>query len=218
MGNTSTGAQPDDHLWIVTDASVKECGIAATLYVLRQEMLLLAGFFNAKLRHHQITWLPCEIEALCIGTAIKHFSPLITQSNHQAQVLTDSRPCVQAYDKLMRGEFSTSARVTTFLSLVSHFHVHVSHIAGVANLPSDYTSRHPMPCSNKQCQMCSFVDELQNSVICRSAVTVTDILEGSVRMPFTSCASWQATQLECSDLRRTHSHLSQGTRPSPSWR
>ena len=33
-------------------------------------------------------------------------------------------------------------------------------------------------------------------------------------MPFTSRASWQVTQLECPHLRRTHSHLSQGTRPS----
>ena len=33
-------------------------------------------------------------------------------------------------------------------------------------------------------------------------------------MPFTSHAAWQATQLECPHLRRTHSHLSQGTRPS----
>ena len=33
-------------------------------------------------------------------------------------------------------------------------------------------------------------------------------------MPFTSRAAWQATQLECPHLRRTHSHLSQGTRPS----
>ena len=33
-------------------------------------------------------------------------------------------------------------------------------------------------------------------------------------MPFTSRAAWQATQQDCSDLRRTHAHLSQGTRPS----
>jgi hypothetical protein len=211
---TITMPQPDDHLWIVTDASVKECGIAATMYVLRKGQLLLAGFFNAKLRQHQVSWLPCEVEALCIGTAIKHFSPFIIQSNHQAQVLTDSKPCVQAYDKLMRGEFSTSARVTTFLSLISRFNVHVRHIAGVANLPSDYASRHPVPCVNPQCQVCHFVNDLQESVVCRNAVTVTDVMEGSVRMPFTNRTSWQATQLECPDLRRTHSHLSQGTRPS----
>ena len=39
-------------------------------------------------------WLPCEIEVLCIGAAIKHFSPYIVQSSHTTQVLTDSKPCV----------------------------------------------------------------------------------------------------------------------------
>ena len=100
----------DDALWIVTDGSVKNRGIAATLYIQRDGNLLLAGFFNAKLRKHQVTWLPCEIEALGISAAIKHFAPYIIQSNHTTQLLTDSRPCVQAYDKLMRGEFSASSR------------------------------------------------------------------------------------------------------------
>lgn len=35
----------------------------------------LAGFFCAKLQKRQLTWLPCEIEALCIAAAVKHFSP-----------------------------------------------------------------------------------------------------------------------------------------------
>ena len=30
----------------------------------RENKLLLAGFFSAKLRKHQVTWLPCEIEVL----------------------------------------------------------------------------------------------------------------------------------------------------------
>ena len=45
-------------------------------------------------------------------------------------------------------------------------------------------------------------------------ISVSDVIEGSVRMPFTSRAAWQATQQDCPDLRRTHSHLHQGTRPS----
>ena len=64
-----------DQLWIVTDGSVSKCGIGATLYNLRDKKLRLAGFFGAKLRKHQVTWLPCEIEALSIAVAIKHFSP-----------------------------------------------------------------------------------------------------------------------------------------------
>ena len=204
--------RPSDSLWIVTDGSVKNRGIAATMYIHRNGKLLLAGFFNAKLRKHQVTWLPCEIEALAIGAAIKHFSPYIVQSPHTTQLLTDSRPCVQAYDKLKRGEFSTSSRVTTFLSTVSRYLVHVRHIAGIDNLPSDFASRNPIECRNSSCQICKFIAELEDSVV--RTTTVDAVPEGSVHMPFTSCAAWQATQQDCSDLRRTHAHLSQSTRPS----
>ena len=204
--------RPSDSLWILTDGSVKNRGIAATMYIHRNGKLLLAGFFNAKLQKHQVTWLPCEIEALAIGAAIKHFSPYIIQSPHTTQLLTDSRPCVQAYDKLKRGEFSTSSRVTTFLSTVSRYLVHVRHIAGIDNLPSDFASRNPIECRNSSCQICKFIAELEDSVV--RTTTVDAVLEGSVHMPFTSHAAWQATQLDCSDLRCTHAHLSQGTRPS----
>ena len=209
---TITIPQPQDALWIVTDGSVKNRGIAATLYVHRHGSLLLAGFFSVKLRKHQVTWLPCEIEALAIGAAIRHFAPFIIQSSHTTEVLTDSRPCVQAYEKLKRGEFSASSRVTTFLSTVSRYSVHVRHIAGVENLPSDYASRNPQECLDSSCQICKFVVELEDSVV--RSLSVSEVLQGSAKMPFTSRAAWQATQLECPHLRRTHSHLSQGTRPS----
>ena len=126
---------------IVIGGSIKNRGIAALLYVHRHGSLLLAGFFSAKLRKHQVTWLPCEIEALATGAAIRHFASFIIQSPHTTEVLTDSRPCVQAYEKLKRGEFSASSRVIIFLSTVSRYSAHIRHIAGVENLPSDYPSR-----------------------------------------------------------------------------
>ena len=67
-----------DQLWIVTDGSVIQHGIGSTLYVSRNGQTRLAGFFSAKLKKHQVTWLPREIEALLgIAAAIKHFSPYI---------------------------------------------------------------------------------------------------------------------------------------------
>ena len=191
---------------------MKNRGIAATLYIHRNAKLLLAGFFSAKLRKHQVSWLPCEIEALSIDATIRHFAPYIIQSPHQTQVLTDSKPCVQAYEKLKRGEFSASSRVTTFLSTVSRYSVHVRHIAGVENLPSDFASRNPNECLDSSCQICKFIVDFEESVV--RSISVAEVLEGSTRMPFTSRAAWQATQLECPHLRRTHLHLSQGTRPS----
>ncbi|VDI67074.1 Hypothetical predicted protein [Mytilus galloprovincialis] len=71
--------RPNDQLWIVTDGALKTCGLGATLYINRNDKLLLAGFFSAKLRQAQRQWLPCEIEALSIAGSIKHFSPYIIQ-------------------------------------------------------------------------------------------------------------------------------------------
>ena len=211
--DTITLPSPEDELWIVTDASVKNNGIAATLYCRRDEVLKLGGHFNAKLKQNQITWLPCEVEALCIGAAIKHFAPYIVQSKHQAQVLTDSRPCVQAVQKLQRGEFSNSARVSSFLTFVSRYQLTVRHIAGVANLPSDFTSRHPVICQTPdRCQICKFIQDIQESVVYR--ITIQDVIQGIVKMPFSDRPAWLETQQECPDMRRCCAHLQQGTRPS----
>ena len=75
----------------------------------------VGGFFSARLKQHQVNWLPCEIEALAISASINHWSPYILESTNTVQILSDSRPCVQAYDRLCRGQFSSSACVSTFL-------------------------------------------------------------------------------------------------------
>jgi hypothetical protein len=203
---------PSDQLWIVTDGAVKCPGLGATLYVIRDEKPCLAGFFSAKLRKNQVTWIPCEIEALSIDAAIKHFSPLITQSEHKCCILTDSKPCVQAYEKLCRGEFSSSARVSTFLSTVSRYQISLRHLAGSANLPSDFASRNAPECETPNCKICSFISRSQDSVI--REVSVQDVVSGLVKVPFTSRAAWSTTQSECPDLRRVRAQLEQGTRPS----
>ena len=77
-------------MWIVTDGAVKNWGIRATSYVVHDDKPSLAGLFSAKHRPRQVTWLPCEVEALGIAAAIKHFSPFIIPSHHP----TDSKQCV----------------------------------------------------------------------------------------------------------------------------
>ncbi|KAK3715784.1 hypothetical protein QZH41_018836, partial [Actinostola sp. cb2023] len=209
---TITLPKPNDQLWIVTDGAVRKPGIGATLYITREGKLILAGFFSAKLRDRQVSWLPCEVEALAIAVATKHFSPYIIQSRHKASILTDSKPCVQAFEKLCRGEFSASPRVSTFLSTVSRYQATVQHVAGAAILPSDFASRNAPDCNDMSCQVCSFIKQTEDSVI--RHLSVEDILKGTSKLPFTSRAAWQSIQAECADLRRTHAHLTQGTRPS----
>jgi hypothetical protein len=56
-----------DQLWIVTDGALRDPGIGATLYAVRDKKVFAAGFFSAKVRKGQELWLPCEIEALAIS-------------------------------------------------------------------------------------------------------------------------------------------------------
>ena len=177
------------------------------MYVTLNNKLQLAGFFSAKLRGRQVTWLPCEIEALSIAAA-KHFSPYIIQSKTPACILTDSKPCVQSFEKLCPGEFSSSPRVATFLSTVSRYQASVHHVAGAAMLPSDFASRNAPKCDNPTCQVCSFIQRTEDSVVLRASVQ--SILSGTAKLPFTTRAAWLTLQAECPDLRRTHAHLTQG--------
>ena len=204
--------RPSDTLWIVTDGSVTKHGLGATLYAARENHLYLAGFFSAKLRKHQVNWLPCEVEALSIAAAVKHFSPYIIQSEKRTCVLTDSKPCVQAIEKLCRGEFSASPRVTSFLTTVSRYQVSLQHLAGTANLPSDFASRNAPDCPEPTCQICTFIHEAEDSVV--RDVSVQDIIDQTKSLPFTTRSAWRDIQSECTDLRRVHAHRSQGTRPS----
>ena len=100
---------PDDKLVLTVDASPVNSGIAATLYVCRGDKRLLSECFSLKLKLHHLNWQPCELEALAIASAVQHFSPYVRESNHPLQVLSDNRPCVQAFAKLRKRHFSTSA-------------------------------------------------------------------------------------------------------------
>ena len=148
------------------------------------------------------------MEALAIAFATKHCSPYLIQSHHKACVLTDSKPCVQAYEKLC----PASPRVFTFLSTVSRYQASVRHVSGSAILPSDFSSRNAAPCEDEACQVCAFTKLTQESVVRHTSTQ--DILSGTKHLPFTSRTAWLTTQAECPDLRRTRAHLQQGTRPS----
>ena len=142
--------------------------------------MLLVGFFNAKLCKHQVTWLPCEIEALCIGAAIRHLTLFIDQSCHSAQLLTDSCPCVQADSKLMHGKFSASSKVTSFLSTASHYHVQVRHVNGIAVLTSHFGSHNLQVCLNTSCEVCKFIKEMEIFVV--HGVSVGEVQGASKRL------------------------------------
>ena len=200
----------DDQLIIVHDGSM--LGIGSVLYLNREDHLVIGSFFSAKLKDHQTRWYPCEIEALSITVSIQHFGPYIRESDKTTQVLTDSRPCVQAWERMRRGQFSTSARVATFMSTLAEFNVEVQHISGVQNLPSDFQSRNPPECNSPSCQICKFIVEA-NEIIVRS-ITVEEIMSGRAKVPYDNRVLWKHLQMECPDLVRVHTHSKHGTRPT----
>ena len=200
-----------DQLWLITDGASSTRGLGATLYALRNGKLLLAGFFSQQLSPSYTKWFPCEVEGITIACAVKYFDGFIVQSDNRTQVLTDSKPCVDAYNKLLRGQFSSNARLSTYLSAACRHHIVIRHIAGAVNLPSDFASRNPVRCDENNCQVCIFASSLDDSVV--RAASVRDIIDGKGRLPFTSRKAWHETQSECRDLRRTRAHLLQGTRP-----
>ena len=150
----------DDQIWIVTDGSVTRQGIGATMYVSRENKLLLAGFFSAKLREAPSYLAPMWDRGFKHSCCIKHFSPYIIQSTHNTCLLADSKPCVQAVEKLCMGEFSASPRVTSFLSTVSRYQINVRLLNGSVNIPSDFASRNASECTEPRCQICSFITQL----------------------------------------------------------
>ena len=207
---TITLPRRSDQLVLVHDGS--QLGVGSVLYLKRGESIRLGSYFSAKLKSHQSLWYPCEIEALSIAASVSHFSPYIRESVHRTQILTDSRPCVQAWSKMRRGQFSTSARVATFMSTLSQFNLEVQHISGKLNLPSDFLSRNPPTCDSKSCQICKFIDD-SDTVVVRQ-VSVKDILAGHQSVPFGNRVAWKELQMDCHDLRRVHAHLANGTRPN----
>ena len=203
---------PSDKLILTVDASPLNDGIGSTLFVVRHGKRCIAEFFSLKLKTHQTGWQPCETEALAITAGVRHFEPYIRESEHPLQILSDSKPCVQAFGKLCKGKFSASSRVSTFLSCLSEHNVTIQHIKGEGNKSSDFASRNPTKCCDSTCQICEFVQDTADSVV--NAVTVSEVLDGSARIPFYNKSAWKSAQQNCPAMRKTCTYLINGTRPS----
>ena len=193
---------PSDQPWIVINGALCKPRIGTTLNVTHNDKLRPAGFSSTKLRGSQWTLLPCEIEALAITVATKHFSPYLVQSHHEACILTKSKPCIQAYEKTLQRRVSSKP-------------------------PCIYLSVHREPLSGfckTRIWLCNTTFRflaVQLRVTIKPARSVpsqgshrillsdarqskTYSVAMSVYFPFTSCTAWLATQAECPDLRATY--------------
>jgi hypothetical protein len=166
--------------------------------------LKLAGFFSQQLNNNQSEkWFPCEVEGIAIAAAVKFFNGFMAQSTHRTKVLTDSKPCKDAYNLLCRGEFSSNAKLSTFLNTVSRYHVTIEHLSEIANAPSDFGSRNPVKCVGDKCQVCLFTSKLDTTVV--RSISVSDVKSGRAQIPYTNRKAWIENQSECPDLRRLSS-------------
>ena len=202
---------PNDQLLLFSDGCNSPPAVGSTLFIERDSKSYVAGFFSAKIKKYQLLWLPCEIEALCINLTINSFSHYIRESKNTTKFFTDSKSCVQAFDKLSRGGFSLSPRISSFLMNLNSFNMSINHIAGASIPLTDFCSRNPVHCSDTSCQVCAFIDEKADIEV--NALNIEDVLSGTSNMPFLNSNTWNQLQKEDPDLRRAFSQLTTGTRP-----
>ena len=135
----------------------------------------MGGHFSCRVNKHQQHWHPCEGEALAVRLVLEHFSHFIIENKNQCIHHTDNQPVVQAWRRSKTGAFSASARIAAFLSGVSAMNIEIIHTPGTEMKSSDYNSRHPEDCMERQCQICRFANEMEMVGDKVAKITVEDI-------------------------------------------
>ena len=153
-----------DRLETSSDFSKSQGAVGGMMTILRKdssgkEIKLLGGHFSAKLNKGRSLWLPCDGEALACKLVLEHFQNEIRESRHEVIHYTDSMPVVMAARKLVTGRFSTSAKITTFLSTIATLPVRIEHRPGSSMKLSDHASRNPPPICESDCQICKYVQD-----------------------------------------------------------
>ena len=209
--------RPEDQLFTYSDYSADNRAVGGRLVIQRKQpdgsiATLIGGFFSTILDKHKQSWLPCEGEACGIRLVLEHFQNQIRESEHPTIHYTDSQACVLAWKRSKRGAFSSSSRIAAFLTGLSTLPVELRHKPGKEMCTSDYASRHPPLCKDSLCQICRFVNELENigdNAVNIRALSIEDIRSGKTVMPMIQRKIWKNLQAKDSihckllDLIRT---------------
>ena len=201
---------PDDVLNTYSDYSEEHKAVGGKLIIIRQvegkKTKLNGGFFSARLNGFQTKWLPCEGESLACKLVLDHFRNYIRENKNVVHHFTDSLPCVHAFKRARMGAFSTSARISTFLTTLNSLNVEIHHKAGKDIQLVDYISRHPNSCSDIKCQICKFVNEqvkIGDNTAKLNSIQIQDVLSGKLNTPFLQRKSWLNAQQD----DKTHTTL-----------
>ena len=192
--------RPDDQLQTFSDYSAHTRAVGGRLIILRKQpngetKELVGGFFSAILDKHKKNWIPCEGEAAAIRLVLEHFKHHIRESENNTIHYTDSQPCVLAWRRSLKGAFSASSRISTFLTGLSVLPIELRHRPGKLMFTSDFASRHPTECKSPKCQVCSFVRQWEGVGDRASnirSVTVDDIKSGRTIMPMIQKNTWKS--------------------------
>jgi hypothetical protein len=116
-------AQSHSHAQMTYFWSLRNPGLGATLDIsMYMYLWLLQCQATRSATHLDTMWNWGPFNRCCNQT----FPPIYhTNQTYRTCVLTDSKPCMQAFEKLCRGEFSSSPRVSTFIST---YQVSIRHV------------------------------------------------------------------------------------------
>ena len=190
--------RPTDRLFTYSDFSRDKKAIGGKLEFERtmedgRVRRFLGGYFSVIIAAYRALWWPCEGEAFAVKSVLEHFERYLRENFHTTVHFTDNLPVVDAWKRARKGAFSSNARISTFLMSVVNFPVEIRHKAGAEMLTTDYISRHPQVCPDKQCALCKFTyGELMIGDNCMDIreITVEDVTKGDVSMPLTSKNAW----------------------------
>ena len=208
---------PEDQLIMETDASKGggknnlPAGIGHILFVLKDGQKLPVRIHSTKLPDKCKKWQACEIETLAFAVGIDKEYDLIRESKHPLIICTDSKPVHQAVKLINSGKFSTSARMSSFLTNVNRTRIETRHISGKARLNplSDLQSRSPAECDSEYCSVHKFIKDAIDSVVDEGAKNCKVIEIG-----FANREAWRNCQ-EANQACKTAKKLLTSGKPPP---
>ena len=199
-----TTPRPSDRLHSYSDFSQEACAVGGRMILKREEdgkeVTRLVGYYSAQLDAAKVRWNPCEGESLGCRLVLEHFASYIRQSDHVTIHHCDNRPTCQAWQRFRKGAYSTSSRISAFLTGLSALPVEIEYTPGKDLHTSDYFSRHPVKCDEARCQICVFnkdwTDIGDNCANIRS-ISVEEIMSGQASIPYHQRKVWKEMQDNC---------------------
>ena len=210
---------PDDQIFTYSDFSQDAKAVGGRMEIHRKNddgsvSILHGGFFSACLSQTRQRWCPCESECLGVKLVLEHFAPMIRESKHEVIHHCDNLPTCLAYARSKQGKFSNSSRIAAFLMTINAMNVKIVHKSGATIKLTDYISRHPVKCDEDRCQICQYVTEqvfIGEGLI--NQLSVSDVLDGSLPMPYLQVSAWAALQSKDRVISRLKKLIDTGQQP-----